>query len=231
LTLVDQQRSARTAGIALLVICASAVFSNDLIVAGDALATATNLRAHERWFRIGIVGEFVMLNADIVLAVALYLLLAPVHRPLALLGSLWRLANAGLLAVGVVANLVALDCVTDLAGTSLPLQAPVMKLWLDVHATAETVGLIFFGLGAGIHSYLLYRSRYIPRALSGAYLLVTTLLCIFCVGILLIPAVQGIVVPWIIAPDFFVEVAVALWLTIKGISSSAATPEKSYGEA
>jgi hypothetical protein len=36
------------------------------------------------------------------------------------------------------------------------------------------------------------------------------------------PAVQGLVMPWIIAPDFFVEFAVALWLTIKGISTAAA---------
>jgi hypothetical protein len=158
---LDRQRTARTAGIALLVICASAMLSNDLIVTGDALATANNLRTHEGWFRIGIVGEFTMLNADIVLAVALYLLLAPVHRPLALLGSIWRLANAGLLAVGVVANLVALDSVTNSSGTLQPRQASVMTMWLDAHGSAESVGLIFFGLGAGVHSYLFYRSRYI----------------------------------------------------------------------
>jgi hypothetical protein len=217
----DPQRTARAAGIALLLICASAFLSNDLIVAGDALATAANLRTHEGWFRIGIVGEFAMLNADIVLALALYLLLSPVHRPLALLGSLWRLANAGLLAVGVVANLIAIDLVIGPGAASAP-QAAAMNMWLDVHATAETVGLIFFGLGAGIHSYLLYRSRYIPRPLSGTYLLVTLLLFMSCTGMLLFPAVQGVVVPWIIAPDFLVEFAVALWLTIKGVSISAA---------
>jgi hypothetical protein len=218
---LDRQRAARTAGIALLVICASALLSNDLIVAGDALATANNLRTHEGWFRIGILGEFTMLNGDIVLAVALYFLLAPVHRPLALLGSLWRLANAGLLAVGVVANSVALDSVTNSSGTLQPLQASVMNMWLDAHGTAESVGLIFFGLGAGVHSYLFYRSKYIPRTLSGAYLIVTALIFISCTGMLLIPALQRVAAPWILAPDFLVEVAVALWLTIKGVSRSA----------
>jgi hypothetical protein len=68
LLITDRQRAARTAGIALLIICASSLLSNDLIVAGDVLKPASNLRVHERWFRVGIAGEFTMLNADIVLA-------------------------------------------------------------------------------------------------------------------------------------------------------------------
>ena len=66
--------------------------------------------------------------------------------------------------------------------------AAMMKAWLDVHGTAESIGMIFFGLGAGIDSYLLYRSKYTPRLLSGAYLLVTTLIFVSCTGMLLIPA-------------------------------------------
>jgi hypothetical protein len=225
--LIDQQRIARIAGIALLVICASALLSNNLIVAGDALATASNLRTHERWFRVGVLGEFIMLNGDIVLAIALYFLLSPVQRPLALLGSIWRLANAGLLCVGLVASLMALSHATSPAPAEVSeaLQASFMRMWLHAQGTAESLGLILFGLGAATHSYLLYRSRYIPRILSGAYLLVTALLGIFCLGMIVFPELEGIVIPWILAPDFLVELLVALWLTFRGVSVAAASKD------
>jgi hypothetical protein len=48
---------ARIAGVSLLVIIMSSVLSNDLIVPGDAAATARNNLAHERQFRIGLAGE------------------------------------------------------------------------------------------------------------------------------------------------------------------------------
>jgi hypothetical protein len=97
----SQQVYARIAGVSLLVIILSGALSNDLIVAGDAAATAHNILAHERKFRVGLAGEMIMLNSDVVLALALYALLKPVNEILALLGTFWRIANAIVLGVGV----------------------------------------------------------------------------------------------------------------------------------
>jgi hypothetical protein len=97
----DQRRYARIAGAALVLICTVGVLSNNLIVSGDAVATAHNILTHQRQFRIGIAGELAMLNSDVVLAVALFGLLRPVDATLALLGSFWRLGNAVVLAIGV----------------------------------------------------------------------------------------------------------------------------------
>jgi hypothetical protein len=99
----DSQRVyARIAGVSLLVIILSSLLSNDLIAAVDAAATARNILTHERQFRVGLAGELIMLNSDVVLALALYALLKPVNRLLALLGAFWRVANAIVLGVGVV---------------------------------------------------------------------------------------------------------------------------------
>jgi hypothetical protein len=68
---------ARIAGGALLVICLSGLLGNNLAV-GDVAGTARNILVHDREFRIGIWGELLMLNADIVLAVAFFALLKPV---------------------------------------------------------------------------------------------------------------------------------------------------------
>ncbi|MBZ5568594.1 MAG: DUF4386 domain-containing protein [Acidobacteriia bacterium] len=56
-----------------------------LIVAGKAAETARNIMAHERLFRISIVCDLVYCAGLVVLLTALYVILKPVSRGLALL--------------------------------------------------------------------------------------------------------------------------------------------------
>ncbi len=218
-TLRAQQRYARVAGAALVLICTVGILSNNLVVAGNAAATAHNILTHERQFRIGVAGELLMLNSDVVLAAALYALLRPVNANLALLGAFWRLGNAVVLAVGIVASLVALDLLSDahyLSAFRTDQMQAVARQFLDVHGTAAEVGLIFFGFGAAIHSALLWKARYIPRILAGLYFLVAMEIAICCFAIIVFPPLDAIIDPWFILPDFVVEFAVGLWLLIKG---------------
>ncbi len=90
-----------------------------------------------------------MLNGDVVLAVALYRLLAPFGNGVALLGMVWRLVNAAMLAIGAVAELVAVDEVTDqhyAAALGIAQASAMMRVLLDIHGTAMSSGLILFGL-------------------------------------------------------------------------------------
>jgi Domain of unknown function (DUF4386) len=220
----SQQVYARIAGLALLTIVMSSVLSNDLIVSGDVSATAHNITTHERQFRIGLAGELIMLNSDVLLAVALYALLSPVNKFLALLGAFWRVANAIVLGVGVVAGLVALRVLSDVhyltAFKTDQMQAMAKQL-LDIHGTGMLVGLIFFSLGAAVHSYLFWKSRYIPRLLSGSYLLVALVILVCSFAIILFPSLGAMIDPWFVLPDFIVESLVALWLVIKGANIPA----------
>ena len=220
---IQQRRYARIAGLALLLICLCAFLSNSLIVAGDAVATAHNIVAHERWFRVGIAGELFMANCDIMLAVALYVVLKPVNAPLALLGMLWRFANAILLCVGVVVSLVAIDMLDDahyLTAFRSDQMAAIARALFDIHGTAMAVGLVLFALGAATHACLLWTARYIPRPLSSAYILVTVVIALSCSAVIVWPGLDAIIDPWLIAPDFVVELAVALWLLLRGIDVS-----------
>ena len=217
---IQQRRYARIAGLALLLICLSAFLSNSLIVAGDAVATAHNIVAHERWFRVGIAGELFMANCDIMLAVALYVVLKPVNAPLALLGMLWRFANAILLCVGVVVSLVAVDMLDDahyLTAFRSDQMATIARELFDIHGTAMAVGLVLFALGAATHAWLLWTARYVPRPLSSAYIIVTVVIALSCSAVIIWPSLDAIIDPWLIAPDFVVELAVALWLLLRGI--------------
>ena len=124
-----------------------------------------------------------------------------------------------MLTLGVVAELVAVDVVTDphLSALLGSVQTPAaVETMLDFHGTATAVGLILFGLGAACHAWLLWVARYVPRPLAAAYLAVATAIAISCAALIIFPGMIGIIVPWIIAPDFVIELSVALWLLIRG---------------
>jgi hypothetical protein len=223
-TEATQRSAARIAGWTLLLLMASGFLGmfvgGNQIVDGNAVATAHNMLAHERAFRGGLVCEIVMLNCDVVLALALYALLKPVNRTLSLLGSFWRIANAGILGVGVAASLVALDLFSNpnymslLNGSQLH---PVALILFDLHDRLSLMGLMFFCLGAGVHSWLLYRSRYIPRIISGLYLFSCTEMLLCCFIFLIFPKTRDVLDPAFVVPDALAELSAALWLALKGV--------------
>jgi hypothetical protein len=228
-TQASQRIAARIAGFTLLLLMISGfvgmfIFDRHLIVAGNATTTAHNIFANERGFRSGRVCEIVMLNCDVVLSLALYALLKPVNSTLALLGSLWRIANAVLLAVGVASSLVGLDLLSNPHYSSLLSRDQLHSLTLvffDLHNRLSLLGLMFFCLGAGIHSWLLYRSHYIPRVISGLYLFASIEMQLCCLIFLVFPGTRAILDPAFLVPDFFAELSAALWLAFKGVKLPA----------
>src|SRR2546423_11060836 len=95
----SQRTAARVAGLAYLVALASVVFvqfgiHDRLMVAGNPAETARNIMAHERLFRIGIDGDLIYCIAVVVQLTALYVILRPVNRGLALTAALGRLVYA-----------------------------------------------------------------------------------------------------------------------------------------
>jgi hypothetical protein len=228
LTPQNAQRWARTAGIALLVICSNILLSNDLVTWADPKGTADVLAAHQTWFRIGILGDVIMAGADAVLAVALFQLLRAGAPGLALLGTVGRLINVVLLATGALASLVALDFASDprtMAALSAEPRIASMQAALDWHSTTMDIGLVFWACGAAIHSVLLWRVRLIPRFLSGAYTAITALLGMTCAAMIAVPVVEKVVNPWLLAPDFLIEIGVALWLTFGALRFDRLGPQ------
>ncbi len=83
-------RKARMAGFLYLIYMVTTVLAevlarSPLIVFGDAAATARNIMAAEWQFRIGVVGDLVSIVFFLLAAWALYVLLKPVNKGLALL--------------------------------------------------------------------------------------------------------------------------------------------------
>src|SRR6202789_846031 len=90
----SQSKAARVAGFAYLITLATVVYANfgihDRLIVENNAETARNILAHERLFRIGIAGDLIYCAGVIVLVTALYVILKPVDRGLALLAAFWR---------------------------------------------------------------------------------------------------------------------------------------------
>jgi len=221
----DSQRlAARIAGFTLLLLICSGLLSNfifnpPLLIESNPAATLQNIVSHERTFRYGIAAEIVMFNCDIVLAIALYALLKRVNDPLALLGTIWRSANAIVLGGTVGLSLLILNLPRSSAYVAAfppPQIQALIKLLSELRSHGSFIGLSFFCLGAGVHSWLLFKSRYIPRILSGFYLFCCAEMLIFCFLFLIFPTFSKVIGWWYVFPDFFAELFTALWLAFKG---------------
>jgi hypothetical protein len=113
---------------------------------------------------------------------------------------------------------------SDAAATLHNLQVLIKTLHSFEHS-GSYIGLMFFCLGAGVHSFLLFQSRYIPRVLSGLYLFACAemLVCFFVV--LMFPRqMPSIGFVWLI-PDLIAEISVATWLAFRGAAISSPARE------
>jgi hypothetical protein len=220
-----QQRAARVAGFLYLAIMAIANFGqvyvpSKLFVPNDAAKTALNIMATERLFRLGIASDLLTWAGDIVLIVALYVILKSVNRNLALLALSWRLVETAILAV---VTLHGFDVLGLLSGAAYlrefeadRLQALTM-LSIGAHAAGYNIGLMFFGLGSTVFSYLFFKSNYIPRILSALGVFASLVVAICTFAFVIFPNFALTAEPACYMPIFLFELIAGFWLLIKGI--------------
>ena len=140
-----------------------------LVVPGNAAETARNLMAHETLFRINIACNLIYVVNIVVLLAALYVVLPPVNRNLALVAAFCRLILALMWSVTALNTLGTLRLLGD--ASYLPVFAEgqlqtLARLHIAASYDAYYVGLPFWGLASTVCSYLWFKSRYIPRALA-----------------------------------------------------------------
>ena len=219
------QKTTRFAAVLYLIITIAAAIAHfyvpsNIIVSGDAAATANNIMNNETLFRFGGIGsEMIVLLSEIVLSVVLYVLLKPVNKTLSLLAAVSRLAMTtihGLNLINYFFVLLLLGGSYSAVFAADQLQALVM-LFLDAHNYGFTIGIAFLTIHVFILGYLIYKSGYFPKIL----------------GILFIAAVFGYLIdsfslllsnsyettPGFIAAIIAIsEIAFPLWLLIKGVN-------------
>jgi len=228
-TTIPPQRYARFAGLLYLVIIIAGLVGESmvrgsLVVGGYAAATAARIAASPQLWRIGIAGDLLMHVCDVFVMWAIYVLLRPVSRNLALLVLLLNLIQTAVLVANKVVLLVPLFLLGD------PLYAKAfdaaqLQAWshlaVELHAHGFGVGLVFFGFVLLVEGHLVRKSGFLPPLIGAAMQLAGACYLVNSVALLLAPDLASQLFPAILVPCFIAESAFALWLLVKGVDVAA----------
>jgi hypothetical protein len=197
---------------------------NKLFVTGNAGATVNNIAAHEMLFRLGIAADLVGAVVLVLLTLAFYRLFAGVNRNLAVQVVIFGgVMSALIYFVGVVDDFGVLMVVRNADFLSVfdkPQREALALLFLKLRDGQNTAAEMLWGVWLLPLALLVYRSRFLPRFL-GVWLALCgfTYIALSLAGTLW-PEYQDKVFA-ISQPAFFGEIALMLWLVIKGAKPPA----------
>jgi hypothetical protein len=186
-------------------------------VPGNDVATFNNIAANGLLFRVGVLYDLMMFASVIGLAVALYIVLKPVSKNLALLALSWRLGEAiiGGVTVLVSATIFLIVISKEQLTVFNPEQLhALLGLFLRVRSISLNIVIVFLCLGTIVFCILFYKCRYVPRWLS--------IWGVLSFLLMLVQSFVGILVPnnslmVFGAPAILFEIFMGLWLLFKGI--------------
>ncbi|MBE0525230.1 MAG: DUF4386 domain-containing protein [Methanosarcinales archaeon] len=219
---LSQRKAARVAGLLYLAVIVFGVTAElvrqSLIVPGDATTTVNNIMASESLFRLAFVIDLIMIACFLLLPLALYVLLKPVNKNLALLMVIFVLVSVPIMFINMLIHFAPLlllsgaDYLTVLGADQL--HALVM-FFFELYTAGVMIATIFHGLWLLPLGFLVYKSGYFPRILG-------VLLMIACFGFLIdslryfvFPEYEVITYPGIVF-EIIGEFGFCGWLLLKG---------------
>jgi len=167
-------KTARMAGLLYLLFMVTTipadVFGRSrLVMLGDAAATAGNILASEGLFRLSFVGDLVSAVLFFLAAWALYLLLKPVNKDLALLLMLLNLGGVAVYSINLLNQFAALLLLSgaDYLKVFQADQLSAMAMFfLNLHKNGYWIAQIFFAAWLLPLGYLVFKSGFLPRILG-----------------------------------------------------------------
>ena len=199
------------------------IFANvsrtNLIVFGDSTTTANNILASEGFFRVGFVSDVLAGVLFLLTAWALYVLLKPVNKNIALLFLLLNLAGVAVQCINML-NLFA--AVLLLSGADYlrvfsadQLQSLVM-LFLNLYKNGFVIAQFFYGAWLFPLGYLVFKSGYLPKLLGLVLIVECVAWLLYPFQFFLFPSLEA--VSYLsFAIGFIGEIALTLWLLIMGV--------------
>ncbi len=183
----------------------------------------SQVSGHVNQVTVGALLELVAAGACAGIAISMYPVLKKWGAGLALGSVVFRTMEALMYTVGVVGllSVLALSQPPTTAGVAdrASVQAVGDSL-LDVRDQATLAGVLAFSLGALMYYYLFYRSRLIPRWLSG-WGIIAIILAIVAWSLALFSHRPLTTYTIVLLPIAVQEMVLAVWLIAKGFSSSA----------
>lgn len=227
----SQRKAARFAGVLYLVIAVAAIVAHmyvpaQLIVPGDAAATASNITASEPLFRIGIGSEFIVLLSEIVLSVVLYSIFRPVNKTLSLIAAVSRLTMTTIHGINLINYFFVLLLLRGgeyVSAFGTEQIHALVSLFLEAHSYGFTIGIAFLTIHVFVLGYLILRSGYVPRVLGILFILAGFGYLFDSFAILLTTGYET-TPPWIAMPIAIAEIAFPLWLLVKSVNVPSQEP-------
>jgi hypothetical protein len=219
----SRRKLARLAGflyLAYIVLFAFATFvQHKPFVWDDPAAMARNIADSELMIRIGFMSTAVADLFFLSTAWALYVLLKPVGKNLALLFVLFNLTGV---AVECVYTLIQFEAFlllgrSDYLHAFKPDQLQALSMFfLNLGGSGNMILTLFYGVWLFPLGYLVFKSGFLPRILGILLLLDGLSLMICFIQLCLFPAYQKLTYP--LYPIMFIaEFGLAIWLIIKGV--------------
>ena len=224
---------ALVAGLGLLIMAILAPFAvfgvlDTLVVNDDPAATFNNISTSEGLFRSGIAAFLIVIMLDVVVAWALYVLLRPVNRTIALLTAWLRLAFAAIFASALINLLDAAQLVASAEQSTLQpeqLHAQVMSSIASFDYGWTGIALAIFGLHLFGLGYLLFKSSDFPKFLGALVILAGGGYLIDSFGTILVPEYALTIGMF----TFVGEALLIIWLFLRAIRGFPSGSETGLG--
>jgi hypothetical protein len=218
--MISEKNAPRLLGAAFLFVFAASLVSTQMIssVVGpgsmsDMLVSVSDKAAQ---MRLSVLLGLLTSIGIVVLAVMFYVCTRRENEILALVGLGWWLAEAITLAVSKLGALALIPLSSDFVEAGAPEASHFQTLgdflYFGLLKQGDDIHMLFYSFGGILWFYLLYRSRLIPRLLSGPGLAIE----IFgLVGMVLLFA-TGDAYMLLFYPIGLLELVVGVWLVVKG---------------
>jgi hypothetical protein len=220
---------ARLTGLMYLIIAAAGFFSilhvpGITMVASDPAATAAAVAANRGLFDLGIIGEVVIILAELMATTMLYFMFKPVNPTLSLVAAFARLSMAIVLAVMLFFSAIALDLLaggTALGAFTSEQTQQLAYLFFKAHDFGVVIWQIFFTVHLFILGLLVFRSGVFPRILGLAMMTGSIGYIFDSMHKFMLAGNEtfGIATGVLLAIVTLGEISFALWLLIKGPKS------------
>src|SRR6266481_8257531 len=188
-----------------------------LMIAGNAAATAANILQHETLFRLGFALALLGVVFHLAWAFLFYQLFKPVNRSISFCALLVILVCCAIQAVTALLYLAPLLVLTAGSSSGALTQQQLQALaymFLKLNGLAMDTNLVFFGLWCVLTGYLIFRSTFLPRILG-------VLLAIDGLGWMMYmwpPLGHYLFLPIAVACGL-AEIPLQLWLLIFGVNN------------
>ena len=221
---------ARTAGLIYLLYMVTSIVANlfGKFVFVEAPVTINHILTHATQFRIGFVINLFSSVLFLLAAWALYVLLKPVNKDLALLFLLFNVAGFAVWlfsSLCLFASLVILNVPETIKAFQPDQLQALAVFFFGLYKTGGVIAQVPYGVWLFPLGYLVFKSGFLPKILG--MLLIADGICqfVYVCQRLILPDLAIIAYPCLMI-SFIAEFSLALWLSIKSVNPRlSANPE------